>query len=114
MDLADFFPSIAKPRVIKTFRRFGYPKNISFYLASICCVNNSLPQGASTSPILSNIIAKRFDKRLFALAKKYNLKYTRYADDLTFSGIHIPLNFLGIVEDIMDSLSRELSSKSAG
>ena len=44
-----------------------------------------LPQGAPTSPVISNIVNKAMDIRLFALAKKFNANYTRYADDITFS-----------------------------
>lgn len=54
-------------------------------MAQICTIDNSLPQGASTSPIISNFIASGLDKKLVNLAKKHKLTYTRYADDITFS-----------------------------
>ncbi|KAA6333487.1 hypothetical protein EZS27_018113 [termite gut metagenome] len=60
-----------------------------------------MPQGAPTSPSLSNIIASLLDKRLINLAKKYELRYTRYADDLTFSGESIPAKFIDYVRDII-------------
>lgn len=90
LDLKDFFPSIGIRRVIKVFNDFGYPNIVSFYLASICCLDGKLPQGAPTSPVLSNIIAKTLDVRLSLLAKKHKLKYSRYADDMTFSGKSVP------------------------
>ncbi|CAL2080794.1 retron St85 family RNA-directed DNA polymerase [Tenacibaculum sp. 190524A05c] len=100
MDIKDFFPSIKINRVISVFRVLGYTKKISYYLASICCLNGVLPQGAPTSPCLSNIIAKRLDYRLNGLAKKFNLIYTRYADDFTFSGNKISLRTINYINSI--------------
>ena len=100
MDLADFFPSIKSGRVISVFRRLGYPPNIAFCLARLCCLNDALPQGAATSPSLSNIIAFRLDARLAGLAKACGLVFTRYADDLTFSGNLITIRFPDIVKEI--------------
>lgn len=101
MDLADFFPSIPIARVIKVFRALGYPKNISVYLAKICCLENRLPQGAATSPALSNTIAFRLDKRIHSLAKRAGLNYTRYADDITLSGDYISHKIIGLIESIV-------------
>lgn len=101
LDLKDYFPSIKINRIISIFKNLGYPNIIAFYLASICSFEEGLPQGAPTSPILSNIISKELDKRLLSLSKKFNLKYTRYADDLTFSGENIPSTFIKYVTDII-------------
>lgn len=101
VDIHDFFGSINIQRVISVFKEFGYTNLLSFHLASICCFENSLPQGACTSPALSNIIAKRLDKRLESLAKSLNLKYSRYADDITISGSFIPNNIPSYVEKII-------------
>jgi hypothetical protein len=100
MDLQDFFPSITKRRVMKIFLNIGYPRNVSYFLSQICCSNDHLPQGAATSPALSNLVARRLDRRLMGLAQSYELVYTRYADDLTFSGACIPIGFAAIVEKI--------------
>ena len=89
-DLRDFFGSIHQHRVKRAFEQIGYPAIVSEILAQLCCLQKCLPQGSPTSPALSNIIASRMDDRLVGLAKKYNLTYTRYADDLTFSGDFIP------------------------
>lgn len=102
LDLKDFFTSVKINRIIFVFKSLGYPNIIAFYLASICSYQESLPQGAPTSPILSNIISKILDKRLIGFAKKYNLKYTRYADDLTFSGDDIPAIFIKYITDIIE------------
>lgn len=109
MDLKDFFPSIKKGRVIAMFCELGYSTEVSFYLASICCENDCLPQGAPTSPSISNIISKRLDNRLFALCKKFDIKYTRYADDLAFSSANIPVRFIDYVKDIISTESFEIN-----
>lgn len=85
-DIHDFFCSIRSLRVKKTFEEMGYPKSISKVLGELCCFRWHLPQGASTSPVLSNIIAYEMDRKLEAMADTYGLTYSRYADDLTFSG----------------------------
>lgn len=101
LDLKDFFPSIEINRIIHIFKELGYPNMVAFYLAQICCYESYLPQGAPTSPILSNIVAKRLDKRLMHFAKKFELKYTRYADDLTFSGQSITAKLISYINDII-------------
>lgn len=101
LDLKDFFPSIGINRIIYVFQSLGYTNKVAFYLASLCSYEACLPQGAPTSPCLSNIISKLLDKRLINLAKKYKLRYTRYADDLTFSGDSIPAKFIDYVKDIV-------------
>lgn len=101
IDLKDFFPSISINRVINVFKKLGYTNQIAFYLAKICCYEGALPQGAPTSPYLSNIIAINLDRRLMALAKSLNLKYTRYADDITISGDEISGAIINYVENII-------------
>ena len=85
-DIKDFFPSITLNLVVQQFRFFGYGINVSRYLGYLC-VNNDfcLPQGAPTSPYLSNLICIKIDKRIEGYCKKYNYNYTRYADDITIS-----------------------------
>ncbi len=87
IDLKDFFPSIHLGRVIGLFKHS--PLNcdpiVAKTLAQICCFNRALPQGAPTSPIISNMICAKMDKELSQLARKYDCNYTRYADDITFS-----------------------------
>ncbi len=112
-DLQDFYPSIDFRRVKSIFRGMGYNIEISWYLARLCTTRMNqhapkpnadaknvwrityaqmpyrelhLPQGAPTSPALANLSAWALDVRLSGLAKKFNVTYTRYADDLTFSG----------------------------
>jgi RNA-directed DNA polymerase len=85
MDLQAFFDSISARRVLDYFRRLGWSEKASGLLAFLCTWKGSLPQGAPTSPRLSNLLNHRFDARLEGLARKLKATYTRYADDLTFS-----------------------------
>lgn len=100
VDLKDFFPSISLARVIALFREIGYTKDVSLTLAKLCCLNSALPQGAPTSPTLSNIICRRFDSRIAKMCQKLGVTYTRYADDLCFSGDTIPDSLLHSVNKI--------------
>ncbi len=104
LDLKDFFPSISFVRVRGVFRKLGYSPAAATVLALLCTEAprrvvtyagqkyhvasgpRALPQGACTSPALSNLAARGLDARLNGIAGKLGFKYTRYADDLTFSG----------------------------
>jgi RNA-directed DNA polymerase len=86
-DLVDFFPSINFGRVRGLFMSFPfeYGEDVATILAQICCHRDELPQGAPTSPVLSNFICRGLDKDLAALARRERCHYSRYADDITFS-----------------------------
>lgn len=86
LDIAEFFPSVKRDRVYRIFRRIGYSPALSDLLAGLTTLRDSLPQGAPTSPDLANFAAYGLDARLASLAETAGLSYTRYADDLTFSG----------------------------
>lgn len=86
IDLENFFPNIKFNTVFRLFSYYGYTKEVSFILSRLCTYKEQLPQGAPTSPYISNIICKRLDKRLSTFATKNGFQYTRYADDITFSG----------------------------
>jgi RNA-directed DNA polymerase len=112
MDLRDFFPGISGARIQTFFRTVGYPESVADLLGGICTnatprdiwrsardvdpdqlrearalyARPHLPQGAPTSPALANLCAYRADCRIAGLAKATGVSYTRYADDLAFSG----------------------------
>ena len=111
IDLLRFYDSINEKRVFGIFRSIGYHPNLAVSMAKICTVEPDLnliysfkkneinlqnfiidknegilAQGSPTSPKLSNLILINLDKRLTGLANKYGLNYSRYADDITFSG----------------------------
>ncbi len=110
LDIRDFFPSIGISRVIAVFRRLGYPPNVSFYLARLCCHGDALPQGAATSPALSNIIAAKMDARLSGLSTCFGLVYTRYADDMTFSGARMSIKTVDSISAIVTAEGFELNA----
>jgi len=106
-DLQQCFQSIQWHQIYSIFSNLGYSREVSYYLTKICTHQNyanhpllykldslqqsrlktrHLPQGAPSSPALSNLVLYHLDKRLTGLAKKLHLEYSRYADDLAFSG----------------------------
>ncbi|MBI4859381.1 MAG: RNA-directed DNA polymerase [Candidatus Riflebacteria bacterium] len=113
LDLVDFFPSITFPRVRGVFQRLGYSPAAATVLAllateaprrtvayagktfHVATGPRALPQGACTSPALSNLVARGLDARLSGIAAKLGFAYTRYADDLTFSGPDEVQNLVG-------------------
>jgi retron-type reverse transcriptase len=104
LDLESFFPTVGFRRVKGLFRKLGYAEQVATLLALLCTEpprvearldgkrlwialgQRVLPQGACTSPAITNAICRRLDARLSGLAKHFGFTYTRYADDLTFSG----------------------------
>ncbi len=86
LDLENFFPSIKIDLVEKVFLELGYSKMVANLLAKLCTRDNALPQGAPTSPYLSNLIFKEADAIIANYCKQQKIRYTRYADDLSFSG----------------------------
>jgi retron-type reverse transcriptase len=104
VDLKDFFPTVTYQRVKGLFRSFGYSEAVATICALICTERRTvavnldgerfhvaetdrvLPQGAPTSPAITNLVCRALDSRLGRIAEKLGYRYTRYADDLTFSG----------------------------
>lgn len=103
LDLRDFFGTITFARVVGFFKACRFSDSTSFLLAGLCCREGRLPQGAPTSPILANLVCRRLDARLHGLAAKYGFAYTRYADDLVFSGPDRLVGFLPIVQGIVEA-----------
>lgn len=85
MDIVDFFPSITARRVDGYFRRVGWNREAAALLTRLCTHEGGLPQGAPTSPRLSNLLHFGFDARLARRVARYEGTYTRYADDITIS-----------------------------
>lgn len=102
-DLKDFFTSIHQGRIWKVLqlKPFSLNAELASVIAGLCCMqhpdglvdkNNKiigvLPQGSPCSPILTNIVCRNLDRKLLGLARRFNIKYSRYADDITFSSDH--------------------------
>lgn len=103
IDIKDYFGSIDFKKVYIFFLNLGYSKQVSVMLTNICTLNNGLPQGAPTSPMLSNLITKKLDQRIAGFSKKHNIRYTRYADDLTFSGDFDEGYVIKLIKTILNS-----------
>ena len=101
LDLKDFFHSFDRNRVkmgflMKPFNLRKEKEPLAFLLSCLCThpfevegeIKIVLPQGSPTSPTITNILCQNLDRRLYGLAKRYNLTFTRYADDITFSSSH--------------------------
>ena len=85
VDIKDFFPSVSFVRVVSLFRELGYDPHVANGLAKLTTMFNGLPQGAPTSPAIANAICLSLDSELDELAYSLGMKYSRDADDITFS-----------------------------
>lgn len=85
-DIQNFFPNIKSGYILAVFLGIGYSLPVSVLLTRLCCLRESLPQGAPTSAYLSNLIMRPFDSNISKYCTENKIRYTRYADDLTFSG----------------------------
>lgn len=123
LDLKDFFPSIHQARLWKRLQLwpFNFPVPVTNVIAGLCFIKESrknpdgttadfyvLPQGAPTSPVITNMICDKLDRRLAGVAKRFGLNYTRYADDITFSSMH---NVYGSDGDFMREVQRIITEQ---
>jgi RNA-directed DNA polymerase len=110
VDLRDFFESTRASRVRRCFLDQGFRDESLRLLMRLCVFRDGLPQGAPTSPCLSNLVNVRLDERLARLAGQAGAIYTRYGDDLTFSWSLdlMPSSFTCAVEDALESAGYEV------
>lgn len=99
IDLKDFFPSIKTKMVKALFKKIGYDETMTNYVV----YKGGLPQGSPCSPVISNLYCIELDKELKKLADDLNYSYTRYADDLTFSGQEYSSGFIKKVYSVVKS-----------
>ena len=90
VDIKNFFPTITEARVQGLLESIGIDTDVAETIARICTNNGCLPQGAPSSPVISNMICFRLDKSLMGFSKEHRLLYTRYADDITLSSFQPP------------------------
>ena len=103
MDIKDFFPSVTYADVLLMFMYIGYRKDVAHLLTKLCTnAENVLPQGSPASPAISNHILLKLDKRLGRLAESIGADYSRYADDITFSGNKGISTIIPLVEEIVE------------
>lgn len=112
-DITDFFTNVKANKVWTLFRSIGYSKYMSSVLTRLCTVKNSLPQGSPTSPKLANLCCYRMDHRFSTYSGGKGIIYTRYADDITFSGFSYNrvANTLPILQQILKSEGFSLNKR---
>lgn len=112
LDIVDFFGNITYNHVYDVFRKMGYTKPLAVILSNLCIHHNKLPQGSPASPMLSNIVLYDIDKAILSYCQHHNIRYTRYADDLTFSGKGVTIGRLIYrVEKILANQGFELNKQ---
>lgn len=104
LDFESYFPSITHHRVFHLFcHELKCSHEVASLLTKLCTVNGCVPQGASTSMDIANLVCCDLDPWISNLAKSFGLKYTRYVDDITFSGKSIPERFVDKFKKIINS-----------
>lgn len=106
LDLKDFFPTVTAKQVYNIFKTIGYNKLIATVFTNICTYKETLPQGSSCSPMLANLTAWTLDLRIQGYVGKRGISYTRYADDLSFSGLN-PTKVIKIIPMIKEIINDE-------
>lgn len=106
IDLMKFFETIHEKRVYHLFKKLGYHTNLCVDFAKLLTIDKGgkegiLPQGAPSSPLVSNIVASKLDQRLMKLSENLSIKYSRYADDITFSGSNEPIPSIKVINKIV-------------
>ncbi len=102
LDIHDFYGSITFGMVYnRVFGEDRFPRKIGILLANLCCLRGVLPQGAPTSPAISNLVMVPLDEKISAWCEKKGITYTRYSDDLTFSGDFDPGELIGCVKRLL-------------
>ncbi len=105
LDIKDYFSSLHEARVYQLFHNtLGYSESLSMLLMKLCTLNKGLPQGAPTSPYLSNLLTADMDDAIYRFClENGNLRYTRYADDISISGDMRPSHVISKVSQIVAS-----------
>lgn len=112
MDIANFFDSITFEMVLsRAFPSQYFPKSVGVLLAKLCCYEGRLPQGAPTSPTLSNIVMVPFDEYMSSYCERRGIAYTRYCDDMSFSGDFKPGPLIKKVWHFLNAMGFSVNEK---
>lgn len=98
-DLQDFYPNISPKHIVNAILRLGYSHHYAHWIAKLTTWKHQVPQGAPTSGHIANIVFLQTDEKLIELCERYDITYTRYVDDLTFSS---PQNFEAKIPEILN------------
>jgi len=86
IDIKDFFPSTTDEVVKVALQDLGYSEKACNLIVALCCYRDRLAQGSPASPVLSNLVMKDIDSQLNQISQTHGVRFTRYADDIVFSG----------------------------
>ena len=112
LDIIDFFENIEYPTIYKyCFNEVYFPKSVGHLLTTLCTYESRLPQGEPTSSYISNLIMKDFDNEIGSYCEQHNISYTRYSDDMTFSGKFNPRELISIVRKQLYKLGLKINNK---
>lgn len=112
MDIQHFFDSISYPMIQRSaFPHSIFPPAVAALLTHLCCYQDYLPQGAPTSPTISNLVMKSFDDHMGDWCTKRHVTYTRYCDDMTFSGDFDVSQMKNKVRSLLCSMGFEVNEK---
>ena len=112
IDIANFFPNTSRKLVFQALlRESQLPADVCGFISEICLRNGGLPAGAPTSPLIGNIVLKRFDDVMSKSLKSANVNYTRYADDITISSDDEVSGYVGFAEKLLRQSGYSLNKK---
>lgn len=112
LDIKDFFDNISFMSIYKAcFPIEYYPFSVGMLLTNLCTLNDHLVQGAPTSAYISNLVMRDFDENVGRFAEKFDISYTRYSDDMTFSGEFEPSIIIRKVRQELCKLGLRLNDK---
>lgn len=114
LDISHFFDSITDDSVYLVFKQFGLSVPATSLLTHLCTYKGKLPQGAPTSPYIANLVMKHFDENLGKWCKNRNITYTRYCDDMTFSGDRSAVRNSNIIRKVivlLNNMEMKLNDK---
>lgn len=112
VDIKDFFPSTTDAVIKDSLQSIGYSEHASDIITSLNCFGDRLAQGSPSSPVISNLVLKNVDEQLASIAQRFGVRYTRYADDIVFSGPNVfNNNIKDNVQSLFENTCWELSSE---
>lgn len=112
LDIENFYDHILFPMIYQqAFPATIYSPQVRGLLTALCCHNDSLPQGAPTSPAISNLVLRPFDDYMGRWCDRQGIRYTRYCDDMTFSGDFSPATVYGKARGFLQEMGFSLNQK---
>lgn len=109
LDIKDFYNHLTDWMVYQLFIEAGYSEAVGMMLTNLCCLKGCLPQGAPTSAALSNILMRDFDYKIGEFCKNSKIRFTRYADDMTFSGDFNEVKVISFIKKNLKALQLSIN-----